>query len=515
MNDYLSKGKEILKMLINNGHEAYFIGEVVRNTIVEKDFKKIDIVTSASFSALKHIFRNYHIDEINDSALEIIYCDYVFFIQIFNIEKSNGKAPLNKHYSKNLLDDLATRDYSINAIAMSHSGKLTDAYGGYEDVLKKRINHIGNAKERFTENPELMLRAFSLVSELNYKLSYKTKKAIQKRRKNLLDTNIGLIVEELKKIFSEQYTKKAIVMFQKTNVDRVIPGLRSGFRALSQHYNQIDFEELLLMAFVRDKKIDDRYLPYVQNDAIFTNIYTLALTNPKAKYDTFTLFGAGLDCCLEANRINYLIGKSRKKEKRIKKAFNALPVKRVCDLAYKGEDILAIINQVDVVHIPSILDDIVSAILNENLENDYAAIENFVLQNLRQKNISYDLNGISKENPVEYDKVANSKNEEIAIKTSPNLDKETFDYEEVYTNHRLDMIEQRLEEQAKQLHEKEMKLLAMENQRLLVNIESIVKQNNEFIQNNDNLRKVIKNQKRFDEELHNFMFEYIKSEADE
>ena len=52
---YVSKGKELLKLLINNGFEGYFVGEVVRNTIMNIDFKRADIITNAKIDDLRRI----------------------------------------------------------------------------------------------------------------------------------------------------------------------------------------------------------------------------------------------------------------------------------------------------------------------------------------------------------------------------------------------------------------------------------------------------------------------------
>ena len=54
MNEYHSRGKEILKILINNGYEAYFVGEAVRNIILEKNIRVIEITTSAHIEIVKN-----------------------------------------------------------------------------------------------------------------------------------------------------------------------------------------------------------------------------------------------------------------------------------------------------------------------------------------------------------------------------------------------------------------------------------------------------------------------------
>lgn len=513
-NEYLNKGKEVLKTIINNGYEAYFIGDVVIKFILKKSTTRIDVVTSAPILAVKNIFKDCEISKVTEMSLSLNYGGYQFCIQTFmQAEGTDDNTLLSKHYSKSLMDDLANRDYTINAIAMSHNGKLIDAYDGYNDVMKKRIAHIGNARIRFTKNPSLMVKAFALMSQLGYKLTAKTRKAIIKRRKNLDKVPVTQYYEELKKIFEGPNAKKTIRMMDKTNFERSIPSLRKIVRRLSAHYRKVNMEEVLLMSFVSEGKIDDNYQYCIEDYLTFVTIFTLASANKKSNYDMMTLYANGLEVCLEANRINYLLGKCKNKEKKIKKQWEKLPVQRVCDLEYKGQDIMRIIHEYDFPRINDILDDVVLAVLNGEINNNRNEIERLVLKLLDKHRISYDLNGIT--DVQSYVTPLKPMPEDFRISREEiNIEKIDDPIMDGLTSHRLDMLEQRFEEQSRLLREKEIKLQEMEDFKLKNDIDVVVNKSVDYMTNSDGLRYMVRDTEDFKNQLHRFIFEYVKEEGD-
>lgn len=514
MNDYIISGKELLKMLINNGFEAYFIGDVVRDTILEKEVTRIDITTIATCDAIKRVFKNCEIEDIDENSVKVLYNNFDFYVHTFMVsDGSDNNTLLNKHYSKNLLDDLANRDFTINAIAMSHSGKLTDAYDGYRDITRKRIAHIGNAKIRFSKNPSLMIKAFALVSELNYKIVRKTQSGIKRRRKNLDNADIATYYDYLRRIFAGPYAKKAIVLMEDTNIQRSIPSLKWTISFLANHYKKANMEEVLLMAFVHAGSIDDKYQPFIKNFSSFVNIFTLACTNRYAKYDAMTLFANGLDTSLEANRINYLLGRTRNKEKKIRKQWDELPIKRVCDLAYKGQDLMKIISKEDYPLISDVIDDVLLDVLNREIPNDYDEIEKRVLSILTRKGIHYDLNGLNDfDQMMEENRLALEEQNKEEQETIDEETPKTFENSSDYTNYRLDMLEQKLEEQARLLKEREMQMTEMQDIKLKNDIDILATKSIELLSSNENLKYMIKDQEEFKNKLGSFIFDYIKNE---
>lgn len=505
-NEYINVGKKILKTLINNGFEAYFVGEAVRDTILSTPIKRVDITTSAYISAIKKAFEDCYIEDLNETSVKLEYAGYTFYIQTFRVVETNDKNSfLSKHYSKNLLDDLSSRDFTINAVAMSHSGKLTDAINGYDDIKKGRINHIGNAKIKFSLNPELMIKAFALMSELNYKLSNRTKNAINRRRKYLLKCDMSLYIEDLKKIFNSKYSKNAIIMMNKTNIDMVLPLFKKVIRRLGSHYKTVNFEEVLLMAFVLNGKIDSRYEDCISDIKVFNKIFNLATQNRIAEYDNVTLYTNGLEICAEANYINYVLGRCPRKDKKIRKQWNMLPIKSVNDLQFSNRDVENLINSTDEYVVNDILDEVATAIVAGEIHNSYQDIQSMVLRLLRKNNINYNVNDV-----VNYDQP------EFVTKTKMYEEPEdnSYAYNNHYTpqntNDRLDQLENIIREQERQIRDQNRRLQEAEKYKRNQDIDRIM----DTINDNEQLKDMIKDSDDFKGQLHKFISDYMNEEED-
>ena len=528
---YLSKGRELLKLLINNGFEGYFVGECVRNTIMNIDFSRADIVTNASIDDLKRI-NNYIFNDsatyIDSNTIKVVYNDYDFYFKSFSSldnQMSDNRTKLTKHYSSNLLDELATRDFTIDAIAMSYSGKVTDAYNGVDDIKAKRIRTISNPKIRFNNYPLDILEAIKLVGELKFQVSDKTYQAMVKKSKLLISQNKEEIFNYMDNILHAKYTKKAMAYLMSRGIYKNIPSLDKGIKAISRSNKEISIEELLLASFVLNGEIDTDYLTYIEDREIFEEIFNLALAQKKGIYEPFTLFKYGENVATEANFINYLIGRDHIRAKAISKDYNELKIKSYDDLAYDIKDVCRITNlDQENDAIKEIIDNVVLNILSETLRNDHDEIERFILKELTTKGIYFDIERKEEKEVVkrdddeviqssinaDYTPSYNLSEDEMAI--SESMKEEESDPDADLTNHRLRILEERLDEQDRLLQEKTERLQELENQKILESTQKLVNAGLDAIKHDSQLASMIKNVDEFELEYRNFVVEYLEKE---
>jgi len=89
-------------------------------------------------------------------------------ITTFRKEKYHeGSRHPDVAFTASLEDDLSRRDFTINALAMDISGKVVDLFGGREDLLSGRLRAVGNARERFREDPLRLLRLCRFAAKLD------------------------------------------------------------------------------------------------------------------------------------------------------------------------------------------------------------------------------------------------------------------------------------------------------------------------------------------------------------
>jgi len=91
---------------------------------------------------------------------------------------AEGSRRPKVEYLADLQDDLARRDFTINAIAM-HGEEIIDPFGGRADIEARVVRAVGTAKERFREDPLRMLRAARFASQLDFSVEAATVAAIE------------------------------------------------------------------------------------------------------------------------------------------------------------------------------------------------------------------------------------------------------------------------------------------------------------------------------------------------
>ncbi len=548
MQAYLNKGKELIKLLLNNGYEAYFVGEIVRNIIIGVNYKRADIITNANFEAIRRIFKVPTINifegdiELEDeNSLKVTYLDYDFYFHQFVCNEANliseNRIAFTKHYSKNLSDDLATKNFTINAIAMSYSGKLTDVDEGCKDVVNRKIRTVGSPKQKFITSPIEILNALVIASELKFKISDKTYKMMKKKARLLQDESIEKITNALKSILENQYAKYALRLLINANIHKHIPSLSKGIHKLASKYRQISFDELVLMNFVMNKQIDDRYLEYVENVVTFKKIFNLACDCPKGKYSDMQLFTYGLDVCLEANFINFIIGKSKLRTKAIKKAYESLPIKNKKNLKYTEEDIARITDINDANIITDILNTACKKVLSGEIKNEFNEIQTVVLKALTERGILYDLERKAVVKPI----VSVSEDEEVLKKTfntdynknfyEANYNDRSHDLtedeqsisnqlnqnnaDEDFTNHRLRVLEERLDQQDRMLKEKNERLKELEYQKVLETTSKVVNNTMELVKKDSQVNSMIEDVNDFELHLRSFIVGYLERDKND
>ncbi|HBP25334.1 MAG TPA: hypothetical protein DD618_00045 [Acholeplasmatales bacterium] len=510
MEQYLEKGKEVLKILINNGCEAYLIGDAVCNTILQLPFEEIEITTNATPDMVKGIFFQAKVEPEADGRVRLFYNGYEFVVSTFKAEEKHrdNRAPLRTHYSKDLHDELATRDFTISAIAMSHGGKLTDAYGGFEDIQKKRIKTIGNPRVRFSEDPIRMLRAIRLVSELGFKIHSASASAMRLRAKLLSKVSPEDMLREIKRILNGKYLKKAVAFLVGAHLHKYIPVLGPELKRLENSFKFESVDIFLACAFFKAGGFHEEWAALAADPESLQKTVELALVTPKSKYDAMILYTNGLKVCQDANLVNALRGKASKKTRKIKNEYELLPIHQEDDLKFKEKDLLELTNNQAGDYAEQIIHDMVAKILKNELANDYDALKIYAINSLRETGVLPSLStnedyrpetepikAYQSSEPVQaIQEVSEPETQASAYATQPKnpqpsfqqppaladqqrLNNELRQSEPIisgYAELKLDQIERRIYEQEKRLQEKDAKIKELERQALQLKLDSDV-----------------------------------------
>ncbi|MGE4484988.1 MAG: CCA tRNA nucleotidyltransferase [Oscillospiraceae bacterium] len=169
---------KILGKLEECGYDAYLAGGCVRDIVMGREIHDWDIATSALPEEVEACFVCGKVLETGakHGTVTVIAFGGVAEVTTFRVDGkySDSRRPDSVKFVRTLSEDLKRRDFTINAMAMSRSGVITDLFGGRDDILKKLIRCVGDAETRFNEDALRILRALRFASKLGFKIEKKT-----------------------------------------------------------------------------------------------------------------------------------------------------------------------------------------------------------------------------------------------------------------------------------------------------------------------------------------------------
>lgn len=174
----------IIETLEENGYEAYLVGGAVRDLVMGKVPKDYDITTNAKSDEVIEIFETKsQKDNLNIKILPIgkafgiialIIDGEQYEVATFRNdgEYADGRRPKEVNFVSTIEEDLARRDFTINAMAYNHKTKIIDPFEGLVAIKNKEIESVGNSSARYSEDHLRMLRAIRLGAQLGFSIQF-------------------------------------------------------------------------------------------------------------------------------------------------------------------------------------------------------------------------------------------------------------------------------------------------------------------------------------------------------
>ena len=247
INNFSDVEIEILNKLNEYG-KGYIVGGAIRDILLGLKPKDVDFATNLSYETLKTLFSEYTPKETGKSfgvlRIRINNIDYEiakFREDIYGKEKKVS-------FVDDIKNDLARRDFTINAMAYNQKEGIIDLYNGQKDIENRIINFIGNAEERIIEDPLRVLRAFRFMSRLNFSLSENTIEAIKNQKFLLKNIPEEKITMEFSKLLLGDNIKNTLTLMKDTGVlELIIPEFKAtyNFNQCNPHHNLDLFNHII------------------------------------------------------------------------------------------------------------------------------------------------------------------------------------------------------------------------------------------------------------------------------
>lgn len=308
---------EILRRLEEAGFEGYFVGgcvrEAIRKEMAQTSDRKVtsggcgeesprevitdtDIATDARPEQVKAVFHDMTVLDtgIKHGTVTVLFpadelrtpegpADDVNMenqggripveITTYRIDGkySDGRHPESVQFTSSLEEDLARRDFTVNAIACDRHGKLTDPFGGAADIEARIIRAVGDPEQRFREDGLRIMRALRFAAKLGYDIEPGTSEALSVCKGLLADISAERIYSELCKLVTGERAGDMVRRYTDV-LGVVIPELlpMKGF-AQNNPYHRYDVLEHCVRAMEAVETMEDNAV-YMKLAALFHDI---------------------------------------------------------------------------------------------------------------------------------------------------------------------------------------------------------------------------------------------------
>ena len=250
--------------------QAFVIGGYVRDQILKRETKDIDIVTLGSGIELAKktakvlncspvkIFKNFGTAMINVGEIEV-----QFVGARKESYRKNSRNPVVEDGT--IEEDQNRRDFTINALAISLNkkdyGEFIDPFNGTQDLNEKVLKTPLDPDITFSDDPLRMMRAIRFSSQLDFNIESSTLKAIQKNADRISIVAQERITEELNKIILSDQPSKGFKLLEETGLLKLIFlefQLLKGVDILESKSHKDNFYHTL--------KVLDNILPYSKDN---------------------------------------------------------------------------------------------------------------------------------------------------------------------------------------------------------------------------------------------------------
>lgn len=179
---------EISRTIKERGHQSWLVGGSVRDLLLRVEAGQTprksadwDLATSARPEEIQKMFRRVIPTGIEHGTVTVVLSQSHFEVTTLRGEKghSDGRRPDEVFYVRDLNEDLARRDFTINAMAINLEDKtFHDPFGGRDDLSRRVLRAVGEPLTRFSEDGLRVLRCARFCATLDFEVEEATRRAI-------------------------------------------------------------------------------------------------------------------------------------------------------------------------------------------------------------------------------------------------------------------------------------------------------------------------------------------------
>ncbi len=224
--------RELAAVFKTAGFQCHLVGGAVRDILMDRAHSDFDIATDAHPAQVMSLFRRVIPTGIKHGTVTVLFKNMTFEVTTFRTEAdySDGRRPDAVAFQPSIFDDLARRDFTINAMAYDLlANRLNDPHEGEKDLERRLIRAIGEPAERFREDGLRPLRACRIAAQLSFAIDTPTLNAIPGALDILARVSAERVRDELLKTLQAPMPSTGLILMKDTGILGVIlPELLEG-----------------------------------------------------------------------------------------------------------------------------------------------------------------------------------------------------------------------------------------------------------------------------------------------
>ena len=225
-------------ILESAGFEAHLVGGCVRDLLLQRTPQDWDITINARPEKIQELFpKSFYENKFGTVSVVTGSEDPKLRAIEITPYRLEGKYSDKRHpdeikFADKLEDDLARRDFTVNAMAMSITrlNLVIDPFGGQKDLEKKLIRAVGDPEERFAEDALRIMRAVRFSAELGFQIESQTQKALEKHAGLLRLIAKERIRDEFSKIIMSAKPSEGLMALREAGILKLfLPEIEEGY----------------------------------------------------------------------------------------------------------------------------------------------------------------------------------------------------------------------------------------------------------------------------------------------
>ena len=175
--------EKICRVLREAGHQAYFVGGCVRDSLLKRAATEYDVATDATPDRVQQLFPDSLAVGAQFGVILVVEDSAQVEVATFrsDVGYSDGRHPDRVEYARLPQEDVERRDFTINGMLMDPvTHEVLDYVGGRKDLEARIIRAIGGPERRFAEDKLRMVRAVRFAARFGFTIELATFAAIRK-----------------------------------------------------------------------------------------------------------------------------------------------------------------------------------------------------------------------------------------------------------------------------------------------------------------------------------------------